>query len=379
MRTTESGTTVSREASIPDVPFNDLGRGTALLRPQLDAAIARVLSSGWYVLGPEHNALEVELGTYVGTAHAVGVGNGTDALQLAMSALGVTAGDTVLTAANAGGYASTAARSLGAEPVFADVDPQTLLLTVATIDEALERLPTVPKVIVITHLFGAAADIMEMVVWAHERSILVIEDCAQSLGAYTTGVRAGSVADAATTSFYPTKNLGALGDAGAVFTSDDATAARLRQLRQYGWGSKYRTTVEGGRNSRLDELQAAVLRTKLPHLDDWNERRREIHTRYEAAIGSGGRLVNVSSPAFVGHLAVVEVDDRPRTIAILAEHGVRSDVHYPIADHHQPIAQHAPVSLPVTEAAAQRIISVPLFPELTASEVSRVSAALAAI
>jgi aminotransferase EvaB len=192
-------------------------------------------------------------------------------------------------------------------------------------------------------------------------------------------VRAGSVADVATTSFYPTKNLGALGDGGAVFTSDDAIARTLRQLRQYGWESKYRTTVEGGRNSRLDELQAAVLRTKLPHLDTWNERRRSIHAEYEAAIGAGGRMVNTANPGFVGHLAVLDVDDRERARALLTEHGVRSDIHYPIADHRQPIATGPTPSLPVTEAAIERILSVPLFPELTASEVARVSTALAAI
>ena len=370
---------MSPEQSTPDVPFNDLGRGTALLRPQLDEAIARVLSSGWYVLGPEHNAFETELASYLGVTHAVGVGNGTDALQLALSALGVTAGDTVLTAANAGGYTSTAARSLGATPVFADVDPGSMLLTLATIEAAVRLLPSPPRVIVVTHLFGAAANISEIVEWAHARSILVIEDCAQSLGAMADGVRAGSVADAATTSFYPTKNLGALGDGGAVVTSHDAVAATLRQLRQYGWESKYRTTLEGGRNSRLDELQAAVLRTKLPFLDGWNDRRREIHADYESAIGSGGRMVNSASPGFVGHLAVVEVDDRARAVAILAEHGVRSDIHYPISDHHQPIADGAAVSLPATDRATSRIVSVPLFPELTAVEVARVSTALAAI
>jgi aminotransferase EvaB len=371
---------VTDETTSLPVPFNDLGRGTELLRPQIDEAIARVLSSGWYVLGPEHNAFEAELAEYLGVRHTVAVGNGTDALQIALSALGVTAGDTVLTAANAGGYTSTATRSLGAVPVFADVDPSTLLLTVATISAAVDALAETPPVIVVTHLFGAVADIQDIVTWAHSRDILVVEDCAQSLGAMAGDVRAGSVADVSTTSFYPTKNLGALGDGGAVFTSDDDIAATLRQLRQYGWESKYRTTLSGGRNSRLDELQAAVLRTKLPHLDAWSDRRREIHASYEESIGGGGRMVNTANPGFVGHLAVAEVDDRERAQAILAERGIRSDVHYPISDHRQPIATGGSVvPLPVTDAATERILSVPLFPELTALEVSRVSAALAEI
>jgi aminotransferase EvaB len=371
---------VTNETTITPVPFNDLGRGTQLLRPQIDEAIARVLSSGWYVLGPEHNAFETELSTYLGVNHTVAVGNGTDALQLALTSIGVVAGDTVLTAANAGGYTSTAARSLGAIPVFADVDASTLLLTAATIENALDVLPGTPKAIVVTHLFGAVADIRAIVDLAHARGISVVEDCAQSLGAMAGDVRAGSVADVSTTSFYPTKNLGALGDGGAVFTSDDTVASTLRQLRQYGWESKYRTTLSGGRNSRLDELQAAVLRTKLPHLDAWSDRRREIHVAYEQAIGSGARMVNRSNPGFVGHLAVIEADDRPRAQAILAEHGVRSDIHYPISDHEQPIATNGSlVPLPVTEAATEHILSVPLFPELTADEVSRVAAALSEI
>src|SRR6185312_10279029 len=371
---------VSDESATLPVPFNDLGRGTQRLRAQIDESIDRVLTSGWYVLGPEHNALEAELAAYLGVKHAVAVGNGTDALQLAMSSLEITAGDTVLTAANAGGYTSTAARSLGAIPVFADVDPHTLLLTAKTAVEALDLLPLPPKVIVVTHLFGAAAEIAPIVELAHSRGISVIEDCAQSLGAMANDVRAGSVADVATTSFYPTKNLGALGDGGADFTSDDTLARKLRQLRQYGWESKYRATLAGGRNSRLDELQAAILRAKLPYLDAWNDRRREVHVAYENAIGSGGRMVNRSGPGFAAHLAVIDVDDRERAQAILTAHGIRSDIHYPIPDHKQPIAEQGDLaSLPVTDAASKRILSVPLFPELTDIEVSRVSAALSEI
>lgn len=362
------------------VPFNDLGRGTAVIRDELDEAIARVVSSGWYVLGPEHDALEAELGSYLGVRHAIGVGNGTDALQLALCALGVAQGDGVLTAANAGGYTSTAARALGADLIFADVDAKSLLLTPSTIDAAIALAGRSPKVIVVTHLFGAVADIHAIMDWAKPRGIAVIEDCAQSLGGIIAGVRAGAVADVSTTSFYPTKNLGALGDGGAVFTSDDQLAATVRQLRQYGWSSKYRTTLEGGRNSRLDEMQAAILRLKLPLLDSWNERRRAIHSEYEAAVGAGARMVNVSSPSFVGHLAVVDVEDRERAKAVMNEHGIRTDVHYPIADHQQPIAGGTSHwRLPVTEKAAERILSVPLFPELGGYEVDRVAAALAVL
>ncbi len=358
------------------VPFNDLSRVTALHREEIDNALGRVVSSGWYVLGPEHDAFELELAAYVGVERAVAVGNGTDALQFALSAVGVVAGDTVLTAANAGGYASTAARALGARPVFADVNASSLLLDVDTLNAAMARLPRVPRALVVTHLFGAAAAVREIVTWAHERGIRVVEDCAQALGAMVDGSRVGSVADVGTTSFYPTKNLGALGDGGAVLTSDRAIADRVAMLRQYGWESKYRTTIEGGRNSRLDEMQAAVLRVKLPHLDGWNERRREIHRAYERAERPGVRVVNRAGDSYIGHLAVVEVDDRPHAIDVLARHGIGTAVHYPIPDHLQPIAEAAGVTLPVTEAAAGRILSLPLFPELTDGEVKRVVTAL---
>ncbi len=363
--------------SEPTVPFNDLGRGTASIRPELDEAIGRVVSSGWYVMGPEHSALEKELAAYLGITDAVLVANGTDALQLALVALGVTAGDRVLTAANAGGYTSTAARAIGAVPVYADVDPTTLLLTVESIEAAVGAGGPLPEVIVVTHLFGATADARGITEWAHARGVRVVEDCAQSLGAGIGGVKTGTWGDLATTSFYPTKNLGALGDAGAVFAGSDELATTLRRLRQYGWESKYRTTLVGGRNSRCDELQAAILRVKLPKLDQGNEARRAIHRRYEAALGTGARLVTRAGEGYVGHLAVLYVDDRDRAVATMTAHAVATDVHYPVPDHFQAIvAEEDRPSLPVTEAAARSILSVPLFPELTDAEVDRVCAAL---
>ena len=211
--------------------------------------------------------------------------------------------------------------------------------------------------------------------WLHGIGLHLDGDTARQV---TQG--AGAVADASTTSFYPTKNLGALGDGGAIFTSDEEVATMLRQLRQYGWSSKYQTTVENGRNSRLDELQAAILRVKLPHLDMNNQARRNIHQYYEESIGGGARLVNRANESFVGHLAVIDTDDRERAMAIFTERGIRHDVHYPIADHQQPIAGTVvAVPLPVTEAAVTRVLSVPLFPELTEAEVARVAAALAAL
>lgn len=366
------------------VPFNDLGRLDEELSAEILDATARVLKSGWFVMGPEHDALEAELANFVGVEHAALVGNGTDALVLALSALGIDRDDLVLTCANAGGYTSTAARLLGATPLYCDVDPDSLLVTVQTIEAAVaqgvERYGRKPACIMVTHLFGASVDIGAIVDWAHGQGIPVAEDCAQALGGFSDAARVGSFGDIATTSFYPTKNLGALGDAGAVLTSRSELHERVVALRQYGWGSKYRTVLAGGMNSRCDELQAAILRTKLPRLDRWNERRREIHASYEQALdSSSARLLNRTAADYVGHLAVLVVEDREAAARVFAEHCVKTDVHYPICDHLQPIAYDDTTVLPVSEWAADRILSIPLFPELTNEEVDRVCAALRAL
>lgn len=366
-------------ADSPDsfVPFNDLARGTLQLRLQLDDAIARVLTSGWFVLGPEHNALEVELSEFQGGGDTVLVGNGTDALQLALTSVGVEAGDDVLMTANAGGYAATAARALGATPIFCDVDPDSLQMSKESFESVLAACPTNPRAVVITHLYGSAADAPGIAAIARNYGIAVVEDCAQSLGASIAGKKVGTFGNVATTSFYPTKNLGALGDGGAVFTSNPDTASTLRKLRQYGWDSKYHTSIPGGMNSRLDEMQAAILRVKLPFLNEWNERRRQIHLDYEGAIGSGARLVNHANEGYVGHLAVLLADDRQRVMEVLTRAGVRTDIHYPLPDHMQKIAlRSAGPSLPVTEHSASRILSIPLFPELRPAEIDVICAAL---
>lgn len=360
------------------VPFNDLVRSVADIRPQIDEAISRVVSSGWFVLGPDHNAFESELAEYVGVSHAVNVGNGTDALELALAALGVTTGSLVVTVANAGAYTSTATRLLGAEPVFCDVDPKTLLMSAATLEAALALLETKPAAIVVTHLYGALAPMSEIVAVATKHGIPVLEDCAQSLGATVNGIKGGSLADIATTSFYPTKNLGALGDGGAVLTNSDDLADKVRRMRQYGWASKYSIEHAHGRNSRMDEIQAAILRVKLPLLDAGNQRRRDIHAAYEAAQQSVVEFVNTSNESFIGHLAVVTSDRRDDLRAQLGASGITTDVHYPIPDHQQKFPDFTPRPMPleVTEWASAHVFSLPMFPELTDAEVARVVAAL---
>jgi aminotransferase EvaB len=358
------------------VPVADPRRALEAQRGEIDAAIARVLDSARYVLGPEHDAFEVELGAYLGAGHCVGVASGTDALELAMLAVGCRPGDEVVTAANAGFYASAAARSVGLGVRYADVDEATLTLSAEAVDSALAPAT---RAVVVTHLYGVTANIEPLVELCSERGLALGEDCAQAAGARTGGRAVGTFGDAAAFSFYPTKNLAAIGDGGAVVTGDESIAERVRRLRQYGWETKYRVRLPQGRNSRLDELQAAILRVRLPRLDGWNERRREIVARYaEALPPSAGRLVRGGGQAYVAHLAVVLVDDRKRVRAHLRERDVGTDVHYPIADHHQPVWEGTFESeaLPVTEHAVEHVVTLPCFPELTDNEVDRVCAAL---
>lgn len=352
------------------LPLNDLGRCED--RDELAAAIARVLDSGWYLLGPEGAAFEAELAGYVGANQAVALASGTDALELAMRAL-LPGGSVVLTAANAGGYASVAARRANLGVSWADVDEATHCLTADTVRAALT-----PEIglVVVTHLYGRPAPVDEIVALCHPLGVVVVEDCAQAIGAFTASGPVGSRADAATFSFYPTKNLGALGDGGALTTSDPDVADRVRKLRQYGWNGKYHIAEVGGANSRLDELQAAVLRSRLPKVASWNERRREILTSYRES--AGGRVEVLPAQAgHAAHLAVCVTSERNELRRHLSALGIATDVHYPIPDHRQVGLGAGAVKLPVTELLSERVLSVPLFPQLSDEEVERVAAALA--
>lgn len=358
------------------VPMNDLSRSVRINRGELLAQLELVLDSGWFLLGPHSAAFADQLAAYLGLSHVVPVGNGTDALEIALRALMPDGRTTVLCAANAGGYGTVAARRAGFEVTYADVDPETHCLDP---DDVVERLTDTVGVVVVTHLYGRAADVAPIVEAAHAVGARVLEDCAQALGGVTEAGRIGSLADAATFSFYPTKNLGALGDGGAVSTRSDHVAADVRRLHQYGWESKYRIAVDGGRNSRLDELQAVVLAQRLPQLDGWNAARRAVISTYAAASPHGVRVLPASGPSHTGHLAVLEVDDRDALRTHLESARVRTDVHYPIPDHLQPAfgATVATGSLPVTEALSAKVLSLPVFPELRDDEIARVGEALA--
>lgn len=344
------------------VPDADLDRA-------LENAAERVLASRRYVLGAEVVAFEHEFAAYCGTSECVGVANGTDALELALRAVGIDRGDRVATVANAGYYTCTALAAIGAEPVFVDVD-DTLTMSPASLERAMPGL----RAIVVTHLYGRLAAIEPIVAFADQQDIPVIEDCAQAHGAARNGKRAGSFGAAGCFSFYPTKNLGAIGDGGAIVTSRAELSAWLRSLRQYGWGQKYRVERRGGRNSRLDELQAAFLRVKLARLADWNAARVAIARLY----GEGLRDLGLVLPDFrgeeyVGHLFVICAPDRDSLRAHLAKHGIETDVHYPVPDFLQPVRASAPrATLPVTERACREVVTLPCYPGLSTAHVDRI-------
>ena len=336
-------------------------------------AFERVLATGRYIHGPEHAAFEQEFAHFLGVAHCAGVASGTDALELALAAVGCGPGDEVVTAANAGGYATAAARRLSCAVCYADVDATTLGLTAATVEQALTGTT---RAVVATHLYGLMCDVEGIVELCRGRGIAVVEDCAHAAGAQRSGRRAGAFADAGTFSFYPTKNLAAIGDGGAVVTGYSRVDDRVRALRQYGWSEKYRAEIAGGQNSRLDELQAAVLRLGLPRLDERNERRRQIVSRYaEFLPADAGRLVRSDGEDYVAHLAVIIAEDRERVAAALTAAGIGTDVHYPVADYDQS-AWRTDTRLPITDYSVAHVLTVPCFPELTDEEVGVVCGAL---
>ncbi|MDH4870454.1 DegT/DnrJ/EryC1/StrS family aminotransferase [Pseudomonas sp. BN515] len=349
--------------------INDLARHNGPLDAQLRSAIDRVLRRGYYILGPENQAFEKEFASYLGVVGAVGVGNGTDALTLALRALGIGPGDQVITVANAGMYASTAIRAVGAEPCFVDIEPVHLQMDVEQLEAAISSST---RAVILTHLYGRMADVETVRELTRRHGVALIEDCAQAHGARLHGRCAGSWGDLATFSFYPTKNLGALGDGGMVAGQDKSLLERVARLRQYGWTAKYCVEETGGANSRLDEIQAAVLREKLPLLDGWNARRREIVRRYCSGLARlGWQLPDEPGEESVAHLFVVRTAGRDAIRQVLKEQGIGTDVHYPIGDHQQP-AYASAQTLPVTELVCHELLTLPCFPEMLDEEVDQV-------
>ncbi len=358
------------------IPFGDLARHTAAIRDELDAAAARVLESGRFLFGEELEQFESAFAAWCGVRHAVGVANGTDAITIALQAVGVGPGDEVITVANTCVPTVAGIENAGAVPVLVDAEPKTRTIDVSLVEAAITPRT---RALLPVHLYGQCADLDALAAIARSHGLALVEDCAQAHGAELGGRRAGSIGDAAAFSFYPTKNLGALGDGGAVVTNDARVAEQARLLRNYGERERFEHVLHG-RNSRLDALQAAFLSAKLPHLEAWTERRRSIAARYTAALAGTTVTPPAEGPGrrHVYHLYVVETADRDAFRAALAADGVETAVHYPRPVHLQPAyrALGAGRALPVSERLAAQVVSLPLYPELTDAEVDAVCAAL---
>jgi len=360
------------------IPINDLKRHHEPLAGELAEAVNRVLSRGWYILGPEVEAFEQEFARYCGVEHCAGVANGTDALELALRAVGVRPGAEVATVANAGMYATTAILLAEARPLYIDVDERSMTMSAAALVAALSWETAA---VIVTHLYGQMAEVEALREIAREKGVPLIEDCAQAHGAERAGRKSGSWGTLGCFSFYPTKNLGAVGDGGAIVTADASLAAKVRAQRQYGWSGKYRATVAGGRNSRLDEIQAAVLRAQLPYLDGWNARRRAIARIYGEALAGTGLVLPGGDRDYVAHLYVIRSAGRERIRTTLAAAGIATDVHYPVPDHQQESLRGMAfrrTALPVTEACARQVLTLPCFPEMTDGEAGEVARAVRA-
>ena len=366
------------------IPQANPGAGYRALKAEIDEAVARVLSSGWYILGNELWAFEAEFAAWIGVPSVIGCGNGTDAIALALRGLGIGPGSTVVTVSHTAVATVAAIEMTGATPLLVDIDPVHYTMDPEALRRVLEQPPPgLPPIraVVVVHLYGQPANMERIVPLCREHDVMLIEDCAQAHGACLHGKRVGTFGDAATFSFYPTKNLGALGDGGAVAVADPTVARRIAALRQYGWHKHY-ISDEVGMNSRLDEVQAAILRVKLAHLDSHNARRRQIAAAYTSALADGPlRPPKQRADAdHVYHLYVTRSQDRDRVQAILKEKGIGTGIHYPAPVHMQPAyagrVALGPGGCPETEIAAREILSLPLYPELTDTEVETVCGVL---
>ncbi|MEB3188442.1 MAG: DegT/DnrJ/EryC1/StrS family aminotransferase [bacterium] len=359
------------------IPVVNPGRQVQALRAELLDAMARVMDGGTYIMGSEVERFERDFASFCGARHGVGVASGTDAVALALKAVGVNQGDEVITVSHSAVATVAAIEQIGAVPVFVDIDPVSRCLDPSGI---LPVLSARTRAIVPVHIYGQPAAMGDILAIARRRGLRVVEDCAQAHGAEIEGQRVGSFGDAAAFSFYPTKNLGAIGDGGMVVTSSDEVREALVCLRQYGWKERYISDVPGN-NSRLDELQAAILSVHLRRLEADNARRRDIAGRYLEALEGTGLVgpARISGTLHAMHLFVVETADPERLRGHLAHAGVGTGRHYPMAIHQQPAYRgriRGGDLLPRTEALYARILSLPMFPGLTDHEVEVVCQAL---
>ncbi len=365
------------------IPQNDLKASYLAHQRGIDDAIRQTLDSGWYILGKQVAAFEREFAGYLGAAHCIGVANGTDALTLALRACGVGAGDAVMTVSHTAVATVAAIELAGALPVLVDIDPVTFTISPQAIENAVNshRGEAKLKAIVAVHLYGQPAEMAAITELARRFDLRVIEDCAQAHGAKIGDQRVGTFGQIAAFSFYPTKNLGALGDGGAVVTSDAALAERVRLLREYGWRERYVSEI-AGMNSRLDELQAAILRVKLKRLDEENERRRQLARVYDEKLAAAPLqlLALQSNVSHVYHQYVLRAAERDQLKERLKEQGIGTLIHYPVAVHQQPAYRNRVLvgggGLPETERAARSVLSLPMYPQLTGEQAEYVCQAI---
>jgi len=364
------------------IPQTDPRAGYLAQRAPIDAAVARVLDSGSYILGREVEVFETAFASFLGVAHAVGVASGTDAIEIALRACGIGSGDLVFTVSHTAVATVAAIERAGATPVLVDVEPGTYTMAPRELARALERPPSGrPAAVLPVHIYGQPAELDELAEIVRARGLRLIEDCAQSHGALYRGAAAGSFGDIGCFSFYPTKNLGALGDGGMVVTNDLALATALREIREYGWRDRY-VSARSGINSRLDPIQAAILAVKLRSLAASNSRRQAIADRYDAGL-SGlplARPVRRPQATHVFHQYVIRLAERDALREVMHAAGIGSGIHYPVPVHRQPAyagrLARGPSGFGVTERAAPQILSLPIFPELADDAVDRVIAAI---
>ncbi|HXT64242.1 MAG TPA: DegT/DnrJ/EryC1/StrS family aminotransferase [Pyrinomonadaceae bacterium] len=360
------------------VPFVDLKQQYAAIKTEVDAAIARVIENTSFILGPEVRAFEASFAEYVGARSCIGVNSGTAALQLALMAAGIGFGDEVIVPSFTFFATAEAVSVLGATPVFIDIDPVSYTITAEAIERAITSRT---RAIIPVHLYGQSADLDPIIELAAKHNLHVIEDAAQAHGAEYRSKRVGALGSAGCFSFYPSKNLGAYGEAGAIVTNDEELATRLRLLRDHGSTSKYAHAIVGY-NFRMEEIQAAVLNVKLPHLNKWNDARRANAARYHEVLTNSELILprEMDYARHVYHVYAVQSDQRDELQRRLTAAGVQSGVHYPIPIHLQPAYAslgYQRGSLPVTEQLAERVLSLPMFPELTEEQINRVSDAVA--
>jgi dTDP-4-amino-4,6-dideoxygalactose transaminase len=369
-----------KESAMPttiQVPFVDLRAQHDALALDIERAVRQVFERGDFILGAAVERFEAEFAAYIGTKHAIGVASGLDAIELALRAAGIGPGDEVITSANTFIATVLAILAVGARPVLVDADPDRYTIDPAGLSAAITSRT---RAIVPVHLFGQPVDVDAVLAVAHRHNLVVVEDAAQAHGARCNGQRAGAFGHAAAFSFYPSKNLGAYGDGGMIVTNDDRTAAALRLLRNYGQRAKYDHAI-AGTSSRLDTVQAAILRVKLPHLDGWNAARRRHAAAYTELLSALVRTpVEASGVEHIYHLYVIETERRDALQQQLRAREISTGIHYPIPVH----LQEACASLgyragdfPVTERAAARMLSLPMYPELTAMQIEYVVDAIA--